>query len=183
VVVLVNRMGPLRLRWVAEHTAFDDRGEAGGTFVDVQREGPFRRWVHRHDVQAPRRAAVRRSSTRSNGSSRFRRSVVGSPERGPNAASAACSTSAIKQRATPWRLWAGSALVTASPKVIVVGGGLAGLSCALHLARRGIASTVLEASDRPGGRLRTDDVDGFLIDRGFRKCFSTPIRKHAMSST
>lgn len=50
VVVLVNRMGPLRLRWVAEHTAFDDRGEAGGTFVDVQREGPFRRWVHRHDV-------------------------------------------------------------------------------------------------------------------------------------
>ena len=50
VVVLVNRMGPLRLRWVAEHTEFVDRGESGGPFVDIQREGPFKTWIHRHDV-------------------------------------------------------------------------------------------------------------------------------------
>jgi phytoene dehydrogenase-like protein len=52
--------------------------------------------------------------------------------------------------------------------VVVVGGGLAGLSCALHLAQRGLQPTVLEASDGVGGRVRTDVVDGFRLDRGFQ---------------
>lgn len=52
--------------------------------------------------------------------------------------------------------------------VVVIGAGVAGLSCALDLAREGIACTVLEASDGPGGRVRTDVVDGFLLDRGFQ---------------
>jgi phytoene dehydrogenase-like protein len=52
--------------------------------------------------------------------------------------------------------------------VVVVGGGVAGLSCARHLQRGGVASVVLEASDGVGGRVRTDRVDGFQLDRGFQ---------------
>lgn len=52
--------------------------------------------------------------------------------------------------------------------VVIVGAGLAGLTCAQDLTRAGVACTVLEASDGPGGRVRTDRVDGFLLDRGFQ---------------
>jgi phytoene dehydrogenase-like protein len=52
--------------------------------------------------------------------------------------------------------------------VIVVGVGMAGLSCAIELHRRGTAVQVLEASDGAGGRVRTDVVDGFRLDRGFQ---------------
>jgi phytoene dehydrogenase-like protein len=52
--------------------------------------------------------------------------------------------------------------------VIVVGGGLAGLSCARGLCERGIEVVLVEASDAVGGRVRTDRVDGFLLDRGFQ---------------
>ncbi|NYE37284.1 glycine/D-amino acid oxidase-like deaminating enzyme [Nocardioides cavernae] len=52
--------------------------------------------------------------------------------------------------------------------VVVVGAGLAGLRCARVLADAGRDVVVLEASDRVGGRIRTDRVDGFLVDRGFQ---------------
>lgn len=52
--------------------------------------------------------------------------------------------------------------------VIVVGAGLAGLSAALAVHRAGHAVTVLEAGDGVGGRVRSDVVDGFVIDRGFQ---------------
>tara|TARA_R110002049_G_scaffold50370_2_gene142973 strand:- start:26372 stop:27694 length:1323 start_codon:yes stop_codon:yes gene_type:complete len=51
---------------------------------------------------------------------------------------------------------------------IVVGAGLAGLSCAVRLAQQGHSVTVLEASDRVGGRVRSDVVDGFTLDYGFQ---------------
>lgn len=54
------------------------------------------------------------------------------------------------------------------PDVVIVGAGLAGLTCAQELHSRGIAALVLEASDGVGGRARTDVVDGFLLDRGFQ---------------
>ena len=53
-------------------------------------------------------------------------------------------------------------------RVIIVGAGLAGLAAARHLQQAGFAPLVLEASDRPGGRVRTDVVDGFRLDRGFQ---------------
>lgn len=52
--------------------------------------------------------------------------------------------------------------------VIIIGGGLAGLCCARRLHQDGIPFVVLEASDGWGGRVRTDEVDGFLLDRGFQ---------------
>jgi phytoene dehydrogenase-like protein len=53
-------------------------------------------------------------------------------------------------------------------EVVVVGAGLAGLSCTLSLEASGIPVTLLEANDVPGGRVRTDMVEGFLLDRGFQ---------------
>ena len=52
--------------------------------------------------------------------------------------------------------------------VVVVGAGLAGLRCARVLAGAGRDVVVLEADDRVGGRIRTDRIDGFLVDRGFQ---------------
>src|SRR5947209_1188233 len=54
------------------------------------------------------------------------------------------------------------------PRTIVIGAGLAGLACARELQRNGREVLVLEASDAPGGRVRTDLVDGFRLDRGFQ---------------
>ena len=58
------------------------------------------------------------------------------------------------------------------PEVVVVGAGLAGLACAVHLHREGVPCRVLEASDGIGGRVRTDVVDGFRLDRGFQVLLS-----------
>ena len=55
-----------------------------------------------------------------------------------------------------------------SKSVVVVGAGLAGLTCAIYLQRRGASVTVLESSDRVGGRVKTDSVNGFLFDQGFQ---------------
>ncbi|MES2520294.1 MAG: NAD(P)/FAD-dependent oxidoreductase [Bacteroidota bacterium] len=52
--------------------------------------------------------------------------------------------------------------------VIIIGAGIAGLTCAKYLRDRGIQSLILEASDGVGGRVRTDKYEGFLLDRGFQ---------------
>ncbi|WP_198020185.1 NAD(P)/FAD-dependent oxidoreductase [Nocardioides sp. J54] len=53
-------------------------------------------------------------------------------------------------------------------EVVVVGAGVAGLTAAVRLSEAGLDVAVLEAGDGVGGRMRTDRVDGFLLDRGFQ---------------
>lgn len=52
--------------------------------------------------------------------------------------------------------------------VVVVGAGIAGLYCARLLEQAGLNVLLLEAADAPGGRIRTDVVEGFRLDRGFQ---------------
>jgi len=55
---------------------------------------------------------------------------------------------------------------------VVVGGGLAGLVAARHLADRGAEVTLLERSETTGGRVHTEHVDGYTLDRGFQVLFT-----------
>ena len=51
---------------------------------------------------------------------------------------------------------------------VVIGAGLAGLSAALTLQEAGHSVTVIDGADRAGGRIATDVIDGFILDRGFQ---------------
>jgi phytoene dehydrogenase-like protein len=52
--------------------------------------------------------------------------------------------------------------------VAIVGAGLAGLCCAVALEQAGLSVRLIEAEDAPGGRIRTDQVENFRLDRGFQ---------------
>lgn len=52
--------------------------------------------------------------------------------------------------------------------IVIAGGGLAGLACAATLLQQNQPVMLFEASDRIGGRVRTDIVEGYRIDRGFQ---------------
>lgn len=51
---------------------------------------------------------------------------------------------------------------------VVIGGGLAGISAALTLQDAGESVELYEASDDLGGRVRSDYIDGYILDRGFQ---------------
>ena len=55
--------------------------------------------------------------------------------------------------------------------VVVIGAGLAGLHCAGALHAQGLDVEVVEADATVGGRVQTDVVDGFRLDRGFQVLF------------
>lgn len=57
--------------------------------------------------------------------------------------------------------------------ILVVGAGLAGLSCALTLHRAGRGFLLIEAESRVGGRQRTTRRDGFILDHGFQVVLSS----------
>lgn len=66
--------------------------------------------------------------------------------------------------------------------IVIVGAGVAGLCCALDLKRAGRSVALLEAADAVGGRVRTDEMDGFRLDRGFQvwlEAYPEWIRKRA----
>ena len=52
--------------------------------------------------------------------------------------------------------------------IVIIGAGIAGLTCAKYLKDKGVEALILEASYGVGGRVRTDTVDGFKLDRGFQ---------------
>ncbi|CAL5071655.1 unnamed protein product [Urochloa decumbens] len=63
---------------------------------------------------------------------------------------------------------ASAAAPTPRKAAVIVGGGLAGLAAATHLTSLSVPFTLVEASDRLGGRVATDVVDGYRLDRGFQ---------------
>lgn len=58
--------------------------------------------------------------------------------------------------------------MTEKSDVLIVGAGLAGLNAAIYCQAAGLDVSVIEASDRAGGRVATDVIDGFTCDRGFQ---------------
>lgn len=52
--------------------------------------------------------------------------------------------------------------------VAIIGGGMAGLTCAKVLTDNNRDWILFEASDRVGGRIKTDEYEGFLLDHGFQ---------------
>ncbi len=58
--------------------------------------------------------------------------------------------------------------MTSSSEVLIVGAGLAGLYAAITLQNAGVDVQIIEASDRAGGRVTSDVIDGFICDRGFQ---------------
>jgi len=52
--------------------------------------------------------------------------------------------------------------------IVIIGAGVAGLVAARHLEDAGHTPLILEASDRIGGRVKTDEKDGYLLDHGFQ---------------
>ena len=54
------------------------------------------------------------------------------------------------------------------PTITIIGAGISGLTAAVYLHRNGFQVQILEASDRAGGRIKTDSIDGFRLDQGFQ---------------
>ena len=55
-----------------------------------------------------------------------------------------------------------------SPSIHIIGGGISGLIAARVLEEQGLSATIIEATDRLGGRVKTDVVDGYSLDHGFQ---------------
>lgn len=56
----------------------------------------------------------------------------------------------------------------AKEKVVIIGAGVSGLVCALELEKRGFAPLIIDEQNEVGGRLQTEQVEGFTLDRGFQ---------------
>ena len=64
------------------------------------------------------------------------------------------------------------------PKIYIVGAGVSGLVAALNLEKKGYKPVIIEATNRVGGRVKTDIVDGYQLDRGFQVLLSSyPVAK------
>ncbi len=66
--------------------------------------------------------------------------------------------------------------------VIIIGAGLAGLSAAIHCEQRGYDVRILEGTDCVGGRIKSDIIDGFILDHGFQVLISSyPMAKELLN--
>ena len=104
------------------------------------------------------------------------KNTVSSPAVSPQSSSSSSTTRRARSRrcVRPTAAAAAAAAVAAvsddvktEADVVIIGGGLAGLCAAKSLTEAGVDFLLLEGTDGLGGRLRTDEVDGFLLDRGF----------------
>ena len=68
------------------------------------------------------------------------------------------------------------------PRVIVVGGGIAGLTAAYELQKRGVEVVVLEREATPGGRMRSERHGDFVIERGAQFIASSYRNMHALAA-
>jgi len=57
-------------------------------------------------------------------------------------------------------------------KAVVIGGGIAGLTAAYYLHKSNCDFVLIERENQLGGRLKTDNVDGFVLDHGFQVMLS-----------
>jgi protoporphyrinogen oxidase len=53
-------------------------------------------------------------------------------------------------------------------KIHIIGAGVSGLIAAQVLEEKGFSPIIMEATDRVGGRVKTDIVDGYQLDHGFQ---------------
>ena len=53
-------------------------------------------------------------------------------------------------------------------KILIVGAGISGLSCAYYLKKNGLKPTIYESSSTYGGKIKTEIIDDYLVDRGFQ---------------
>jgi protoporphyrinogen oxidase len=62
----------------------------------------------------------------------------------------------------------------------IIGAGLAGLTAGKVLSERGVSYTLIEASEGPGGRVKSDLIDGFIFDHGFQVLLNSypQVQKH-----
>ncbi len=54
------------------------------------------------------------------------------------------------------------------PTITIIGAGISGLTAAVYLYKKGYKIQILEASERAGGRIKTDIINGYRFDRGFQ---------------
>jgi protoporphyrinogen/coproporphyrinogen III oxidase len=64
--------------------------------------------------------------------------------------------------------------MTSHVPAIIVGGGISGLVCAYALRKAGVDALLIEASDRPGGVIRTERREGYLLELGPQSFSGTP---------
>src|SRR5258707_13747998 len=72
--------------------------------------------------------------------------------------------------------------MTQQPPVVIIGGGIAGLTPAAHLGRTGVPTVLLEKSTRPGGRAATRDRQGFLFNLGPHALYRLGVHQQTLNA-
>src|SRR5258708_31183299 len=72
--------------------------------------------------------------------------------------------------------------MTHQPPVVIIGGGIAGLTAAAQLGRTGVPTVLLEKSTRPGGRAATRDRQGFLFNLGPHALYRLGVHQQTLNA-